>query len=237
MRAKFPLTLFLISMALGQSVGASAQSPPPPPPSEHSTRAAVADTSRLLPRWLSPVYALGIGWIQAPLDTRQRYEAGFGGYVGVEARPASRVALRLSGEYQMFPANARGTVVQTYTTDLGGSIIADTLAFEYGGTGWVIGSRAELAVNPLRRVWLQGGAGFAFLNAGVENLRTASTGYVLEIKAPGTNGAGWLWSATARYDIDPSPQAPLSLEVRWQALDREQDRLQMWRLGVVYRGR
>ena len=210
---------------------------PPAMPPEPNDRVAVVDTSRFLPRWLSPVYSLGIGWIQAPVATRQRYEAGFGGYVGVEARPAQHVGMRLTAEYQMMPANARGTLVQTVITDLGGSTRSDTIAFEYGGTGWTLGSRVELTANPLGRLWLQGGAGYAYFNAGVQNERSISGGYVLDIKAPGTNGSGWLWSGSVRYDLDPAPSAPLSLELRWQALDREQDRLQMWRIGVGYRGR
>ncbi len=198
---------------------------------------AAADTSHFLPRWLHPVYSLGIGWIQRPLQTRQRYEAGFGGYAGVEVQPAGRIGLRVSGEYQMLPANAQGTIVQTVIVDGDGTTVADTLAFDYGGTGWTLGARGELTLNPVGRLWLQGGAGYAYFNAGIQNERSVSSGYVLNIKAPGTNGAGWLWSTTLRYDIDPAPQAPLSLELRWQALDREQDRLQMWRVGVGYRGR
>jgi len=223
----------LLSLCCATAV--RAQAPPMPP--EPNDRAAVVDTSRFLPRWLSPVYSLGIGWIQTPIETRQRYEAGFGGYVGAEARLAKRMALRLTGEYQMMPANAQGTLVQTVLTDLGGSTRSDTIAFEYGGTGWTLGTRVELTANPFSRLWLQGGAGFAYFNAGVQNERSISSGYVLDIKAPGTNGEGWLWSGGVRYDIDPAPNAPLSIELRWQALDREQDRLQMWRIGVGYRGR
>jgi len=216
---------------------ASAASAQPPLPAEPFPRAAAPDTSRFLPRWLSPVYSLGIGWIQTPVETRKRFEAGFGGYVGAELRPAPRLALRLSGEYQMLPAKAQGTIVQTISTDLGGSTVSDTIAFEYGGTGWTLGARGEFAVNPAGRLWLQAGAGLAYFNAGVQNERSYTSGYVLDIKAPGTNGWGWLWSSMLRYDFDPAPTAPLSLELRWQALDREQDRMQMWRVGVGYRGR
>lgn len=203
-----------------------------PPPAADGPRAAMADTSRFLPRWLHPVYSLGIGWIQKPVETRQRYEAGFGGTVGLEARPASKAALRLSGEYQMLPANARGTIVYTTT-----GTTPDTIAFEYGATGWTLGARAELAVNPLGRLWLQGGAGLAHFSAGIQNERSLGNGYQIDIKAPGTNGAGWLYSGAVRYDIDPAPEAPLSVELRWQALDRRQDRLQMWRIALAYRGR
>lgn len=227
----------LLALALACAGGARAVSAQPTPSPASAVLPAAADTSRFLPRWLYPVYSLGIGWIQKPLETRQRYEAGFGAYVGLEVRPTRRLGLRVSGEYQMLPANAQGTFVQTIIVDEAGSTFSDTLAFEYGGTGWTLGGRGELTVNPIGRLWFHGGAGFAYFNAGIQNLRLVSDGYVLDVEAPGTNGTGWLWSGGVRYDIDPAPEAPLSLEVRWQALDRAQDRLQMWRIGLTYRGR
>lgn len=235
MRAGLAGPLFAFLLVLTAHSRAAAQPPGMPP--EPNDRLAVRDTSRLLPRWAYPVYSLGPGWIQTPVKVRQRFEAGFGGTVGLEVRPASRVGVRLSGEYQMLPANAQGTIVETVPSELDGSAVIDTVAFEYGGTGWLLGARTELAVNPVGRAWLQAGAGLGYFSAGISNERSISGSFLVDIRAPGTNGWGWLWSTALRYDFDPAPSAPLSVEVRWQAVDREQDRMQMWRVAVGYRGR
>ena len=112
----------------------------------------------------------------------------------------------------------------------------DTLSFDWRQRGWMGAARAEVAVRALPHTWLVAGGGRAYLGAGVRAFHFANPFQTLDVRFPGSSGWGWLGSLGARYDFDLfGPK--LGAELRYSALARPQDRLQMWSLRIGWAGR
>lgn len=199
-------------------------------------RAAAPDTSQFLPRWLHLHGSVGYGWLSSPRHIRQRYEAGQDFEFGLEARLKPRLRLRLNGEYQVLPAVGEINFTFVDTGFKGSGSAIDTLSFDWRQRGWLGAARAEAQLRVLPHTWLIAGAGRGYIGAGVRAFHFADPFGTVDVRFPGSSGWGWLTSAGARYEFDLFGPT-LGAEVRWSALDRPQDDLQLWSIRIGWQGK
>ena len=204
-------------------------------PRQEKPAAAAEDTTRFLPRWLRWRASAGLGWISSPTFIRQRYQAGQSFELGLEVRPHAALRMGVSGEYQVLPAVGRAHY-QIITENFEGSPIAvDTLSFEWTDRGWLGAARAEVHARMLPHTWLSAGIGRGYLEAGVRPYHFEQPNVILDVEFPGSTAWGWLASLGMRHEFDLLGPV-LAAEVRWSALERPLDRLQIWTIRIGWGG-
>jgi hypothetical protein len=193
-----------------------------------------ADTVSFLPRWVHPWFEIGGDWLGAPRSLRGPYESGQAAGLGLSVRPMHRLELRSAFDYQTLQTTRSGRTAYLWGYDKTGHALSDTLSYTSSGQSWALTVRPEVGMMALPDVWLTGGIGGGYMNGGFDNA-------LVNIDAPAHtpaamhNGWGWLWTAAARWDIQPDPALPLGMELRTTSLKRGPDFVRTWAVRVTYR--
>jgi hypothetical protein len=208
-----------------------------PEPEEGAPKPVVADSSRLLPRWLHLHGAAGLGWLASPEWMRKFYQAGQSYEVGLQVRPSGAFRLSLSGEYQTLPAvtdMSYGFITSVPALDT--EPTRDTVQVEARATGWIGSARleAQMAISP--ELWLMGGFGRGYLSTGLEPVHLSDPYASLDFEFPGSSGWAWIATVGTKYEFELfGPR--LSAEVRSSYMMRHLDRFQTWSVRIGWGGR
>jgi hypothetical protein len=201
---------------------------------EGHPRPAARDTSAFFPVWLHPWFELGGDWLSGPQYMRGAYESGQAFGVGLSVRPLHRLELRTAFDFQTLQTNQSGKIVYIWGYDAQNQPLADTVSYQSTGRSWSWTLRPEVGLMTLPDVWLTGGVGAGYMNGGFQD-GLASLGPPANLPQAMHNGWGWLWTAAARWDIEPDPILPLGFDVRTTGLKRGSDFIQTWAVRVTYR--
>lgn len=194
------------------------------------------DSTGVLPRWLHLHGSIGVGWLSAPVEVRQRYQAGQDFEAGLEARPRPGLRFRLNAEYQVLPAVGRGVYTLTRSVRLDGTVTVDSVDVEFLRRAWLGAARFEAQARVLPRVWLLGGFGRGYLASGARLYRYRAPEESILIRFEGSDGWAWIPTIGARYDFDAF--GPLfGIETRYSSLLRRQDVLHTWSVRIGWQGR
>jgi len=169
----------------------------------------------------------GIGWINAPSDVRQRYNAGIVLGVSGDRRLEDRVALRGRIEFQDYPSTQPDIFYQNG--------IAYPVNQDYGH-GWQGNALAGAALRVWNHFWFDGGYGVAYFNNGYGTLSYTDlvTGQVIDLHP--TNGWGPIWSVGTRYEFKPSLRDRLLAEVEVYSMNRDGMTVRSIAIRMGYRG-
>lgn len=169
----------------------------------------------------------GIGWINAPADVRQRYNAGLDAGVSGDRRFQDRFALRGRVEFHDFPSTQPNVIYQDG--------IAYPVNTDYGH-GWLAAGFAGGAVRVWNHFWLDGAYGGGYFDTGYSQLTYTdlATGQVFAVEPQ--SGWGPMWSAGVRYEFKPSLRDRLLAEVQVYSMDRGGTTLRAVAIRLGYRG-
>ncbi|HTQ43173.1 MAG TPA: hypothetical protein VMI75_10495 [Polyangiaceae bacterium] len=224
-----------LALALAPAAARPARAQSAPPPAAAPAHAA-RDTTRFLPDWIRPWLEIGGGWMSGPARVKSHYESGQEFGAGLEGRFGNRWALRLGMAYQILQANHDDSLIVVTAETSTGQAVLDTAGYSYQNAAWIGTLALEPGVRVIGDFWLTGGLGVGYMRSGFDG-SDIDYGAINLPKLPGalTSGWGWAWTASTRWDFQPAPEAPLSLELRTSTLARNGDNVQTWVFKVMYR--
>jgi hypothetical protein len=213
-------TLLAANPARSQPPGGAGYGPMPHRPTH-------ADSMRTLGGPRQVWFHAGVGWINAPSEVRQRYNAGIVVGVSGDRRLEDRLALRGRVEFQDFPSTQPNVVYQDG--------IAYPVNTDYGH-GWQGSALGGAAMRVWNHFWLDGGYGVAYFNNGYgsQSYTDLVTGQVIDLHP--TNGWGPIWSVGTRYEFKPSLRDRLLAEVEVYSMNRDGMAVRSIAIRMGYRG-
>ncbi len=196
---------------------------------------AASDSTQFLPAWMHAWFELGGDWLAAPHFMRGAYESGQAFGLGLSARPRHRLEVRAALDFQTLQTQTTNVAYFLYGYDATGHALVDTVNYQAVGRAWTGTLRPEVGFMPVRDVWLTAGLGGGYMNGGFQDGFGSISGSSAGLPVAMSNGWGWLWTAAARWDIEPDPMLPLGFDVRTTGMRRGPDFVRTWSIRVTYR--
>jgi hypothetical protein len=186
-----------------------------------------ADSLRTLSGPQQLWFHVGAGWLSAPANVRERYQAGLGVGVSGDRRFADRFALRARIDYTDLPSTQPESIL------LNG--IAFAVSADYGH-GWFGSAMGGGAVRVWNHLWLEGAAGAGYFRNGFssdDTFQDLLTGQDVVLEA--ASGWGAAWGAGMRYEFQPSRRDRVLGEVQFASMDRDGTPLRFFAIRFGYR--